>query len=76
MRTAETTKQSTVSPRSKLIGAYYLLTIFTGAFILFFHGKLAFAADLCIGLFYLVVTAFLYAGSAAANKGNVRKENL
>lgn len=55
------------SPRvaSKFVGLYYLLTILTGAFVLFFHGRFAFAADLLAGIFYLVVTAFLYGFSAS-----------
>ena len=45
---------------SRIIGAYYLLTVLTGAFVLVFQGRLAFAADVLVGIFYLVVTAFLY----------------
>ena len=52
---------------SRIIGAYYLLTILTGAFVLLFHGRFAFAVDLLIGIVYLVVTAFLY-GLSAANR--------
>jgi hypothetical protein len=55
---------------SKMIGAYYLLTILTGAFVLAFYGRLAFVVDLLIGTFYVVVTAFLYGLSASANKDN------
>jgi hypothetical protein len=63
--------------RARLIGAYYLLTIATGAFILFFHGMLAFIADLLVGIFYLAVTAFLYNWSASMNRSKrVRKEDL
>ena len=71
MSTAALTKPIPESkPRigSRIIAAYYLLTILTGAFVLLFHGRLAFAVDLLIGTFYLVVTAFLYALSASANK--------
>lgn len=53
---------------SKLVGAYYLLTILTGAFVLLIHGRLAFAADLLVGVFYLVATAFLYGVSASRDK--------
>ena len=53
---------------SRIIGAYYLLTILTGAFVLVFQGRLAFAVDLLVGLFYLVVTAFLYGMSASGNR--------
>ena len=71
MSTAAFTKQiSDDKPRvdSRIIGAYYLLTILTGAFVLVFQGRLAFAVDLLIGIFYLVVTAFFYGLSASANK--------
>ena len=71
MSTAALTKQiSDDKPRvdSRIIGAYYLLTILTGAFVLVFHGRLAFVVDLLIGIFYLVVTAFLYGLSASVNK--------
>ena len=74
MSTAAFSKQiSETKPRvdSRIIGAYYLLTILTGAFVLVFHGRLAFAVDLLIGVFYLVVTAFLYAVSTSANKRNI-----
>lgn len=72
MSTVEVTRNiSKSSPRiaSKFIGVYYLLTILTGTFVLLFHGQLAFAADLVVGIAYLVVTAFLYGLSASANKG-------
>ena len=48
----------TKSSQKTLIGAYYMLTILTGAFILFFHGRLALAADLVASAVYLAVTAF------------------
>ena len=56
---------------SSFVGAYYLLAILTGAFVLFFHGRLAFAVDLVVGAFYLAVTAFLY-GLSASNKAKGR----
>ncbi|HXJ85712.1 MAG TPA: hypothetical protein VMS18_02750 [Candidatus Binatia bacterium] len=63
--------------RAKFVGAYYLLTIATGAFILLFHGRVAFVADLLAGISYLAVTAFLYGWSTSANRRNsVPKENL
>lgn len=71
MSTAALTKQiSDGKPRvgSRIIGAYYLLTILTGAFVLVFNGRLAFAVDLLVGVFYLVVTAFLYSLSASVKK--------
>ena len=70
MSTGEVTKRiPQASPRvdSKFIGAYYLLTILTGAFVLLFHGRLAFAVDLLVGAFYLATTAFFY-GLSASNK--------
>jgi len=76
MSTAALTKQiSDNKPRvdSRIIGAYYLLTILTGAFVLIFHGRLAFAVDLLIGIFYLVVTAFLYGLSASGEQGEEKQ---
>jgi len=70
MSTIEITKRlpaSTPRVASKFIGLYYILTILTGVFVLFFHGRFAFAADLLAGIFYLVVTAFLYGFSASTN---------
>lgn len=72
MSTAEITKRITeASPRmrSRFVGIYYLLTIVTGVFVLFFHGRLAFAADIVVGILYLAVTAFLYGVTANKNKG-------
>jgi hypothetical protein len=54
--------------RSRLIGVYYLLTIVTGVFVLFFHGRLALAADFVVGILYLALTAFFYGATASANK--------
>jgi len=42
--------------RARLVGLYYLLTTFTGSFILFFHGRLAFTADLIAIAFFLAFT--------------------
>ncbi len=53
---------------SRSIGAYYLVTILTGAFVLLFHGRFAFAADVFVGIVYLTVTAFLYGLSASKTK--------
>jgi hypothetical protein len=71
MSSAQISKRmSGTSPRvaSKFIGAYYLLTISTGAFVLFFHGRLAFEVDLAVGVSYFAVTALLYGLSASAHK--------
>ena len=57
------------------VGAYYLLTIAIGAFILFFHGRLAFLADFSVGVLYLGATAFLYVWSLKRRK-NGRKQDL
>lgn len=46
--------------RARLVGLYYLLTIFTGSFVLFFHGRLAFLADLMAIAFFLAFTVFFY----------------
>jgi len=43
-----------------LVIFYYLLTILTGAFVLFFHGQLAFAADLVVSVVYIGITALFY----------------
>lgn len=58
---------SAASPqlRAKFVVVYYLLAIMTGAFILLFHGRLAFAADVLVAIFYLLVTAVLYAAEQA-----------
>ena len=45
---------------TKLVAIYYLLTILTGAFLLFFHGKAAFATDLIASVCYIAVTAVFY----------------
>jgi len=67
---------SETSPRigSKFIGAYYLLTISTGTFVLFFHGRLALEVDLVVGVLYLVVTVLLYGLSGSAHKKGLAKE--
>ena len=75
MSTVEITKHIAEKPprtSSKFVAAYYLLTILTGAFLLFFHGRLAFAVDLLVGVFYLVVTAFLYGVSTSRHNSTTR----
>jgi hypothetical protein len=77
MSTAQISKRiSGTSPRvgSKFIGAYYLLTISTGAFVLFFHGRRALEVDLVIGVLYLAVTALLYGLSGSVEKKGLAKE--
>jgi hypothetical protein len=46
--------------RTKFVVAYYVLTIFTGAFLLFFHGRMALVVDFIVSVFYVAVTALLY----------------
>ena len=46
--------------RTKFVAIYYLLTIFTGAFLLFFPGKAGFAADVIASACYIGVTAVFY----------------
>jgi Ca2+/Na+ antiporter len=52
-------KDST-NPITRLVAVYYVLTIALGAFVLLFHGRLAFAVDLVAVVFYLALTAFVY----------------
>lgn len=69
MSTVEITKRITeASPRlmSRVVGIYYLLTILTGTFVLFFHGKSALSADLIAAVFYLALTVALYNFSKVA----------
>lgn len=76
MSTAEVTNHIAEKPArsgSTFIGAYYLVTILTGAFVLSFHGRLAFEVDGLVGLFYLVVTAFFYGVSASRDKANASR---
>lgn len=58
------------APRFKagFVVIYYLLTIVTGSLLLFFHGRLAFAADLTASVFYLAVTALFYDLSKPVNR--------
>ena len=46
--------------RTKLVAIYYLLTILTGAFLLFFHRKDGFATDLIASVCYIGVTVVFY----------------
>jgi VIT1/CCC1 family predicted Fe2+/Mn2+ transporter len=73
MTAHEITRAMTPEPsrlRARFVGAYYVFTVATGAFILLFHGRMAFLADLLLGISYLAITAFLYGWSASGNKGN------
>jgi hypothetical protein len=46
--------------RAKVVGAYYLLTIIVGAFVLFFHGRVALTADVIATVFYIAITILFY----------------
>ena len=51
------------APRHKgggIVGAYYLLTILVGAFVLFFQGTLALAGDLLVTIVYIGLTILFY----------------
>ena len=54
------TMQLAMRYRSRLVALYYLLTIITGIFVLFFHRREAVAADVIATVFYLALTAFFY----------------
>jgi len=53
--------------RPKLVAIYYLLTILTGAFLLFFHGRAAFATALIASVCYIGVTVVFYELSKPVN---------
>ena len=53
--------------RSRFVGAYYLLTILIGVFLLFFRGRLAFTVDIIATVFYVAATALFYDLSKALN---------
>ncbi|HTS07154.1 MAG TPA: hypothetical protein VMP68_16355 [Candidatus Eisenbacteria bacterium] len=55
--------QDSTSPTSRLVSVYYIVTIVLGAFVLFFHGRLAFTVDLIAVVFYLAMTALFYDAS-------------
>jgi hypothetical protein len=58
-----TGKIAEVPPRHKgggVVGAYYLLTILAGVFVLFFHGALAVVADLIVTVLYIALTILFY----------------
>lgn len=66
--------RTAIRHRSKFVGIYYLLTIFMGTFVLFFHGRQAFAADLVATTFFLALTAFFYGLSRPIPGKNGRTE--
>jgi hypothetical protein len=64
MTTAEMKPVANRSRReTKFVRIYYLLTILTGAFLLFFHGRAAFATDLIASVCYIGVTIAFYGSS-------------
>lgn len=66
MSTVEITKRMAATSagfRGKLVVAYYVLTIVTGVFVLFFRGRLAFAADVAVAILYLAVTVLFWAST-------------
>jgi hypothetical protein len=68
MSTAEITHRlSSPNLRTRFVAAYYVLTIFTGAFLLFFHGSIAILVDFIVSVFYVAVTALLYLLSTSAS---------
>jgi hypothetical protein len=58
--------------RTKFVVAYYVLTIFTGAFLLFFHGSMALVVDFLVSVVYVAVTALLYLLSNSSSSGKER----
>jgi VIT1/CCC1 family predicted Fe2+/Mn2+ transporter len=63
MSTAQITQHGRQAQHQKatFVGIYYLLTAAAGAFVLFFHGRQAFTADLVAAVLYVAATAFFYA---------------
>ena len=63
MYTVEITKRmAEASPgfRTKVVLAYYLLSVVTGVFFLFVHSRWGFAGDLVATVIYLAATALFY----------------
>ncbi len=58
--------------RTKIVVVYYVLTIFTGGFLLFFHGRMALLVDFIVSILYVAVTALLYLWSSSASSGEKR----
>lgn len=75
MSTAKTIGQvgETTPVKTRFVGAYYVLTLATCAFVLFFHGKLAFTADVITGIFFVGMTAYMYGLSRTANRRSGHK---
>jgi hypothetical protein len=63
MNTAEMKERiAEASPRFKatITGVFYLVTILTGAVVLFAHGRLGLVLDLIASVCYIAVTALFY----------------
>jgi Ca2+/Na+ antiporter len=66
MNTAHITTRIVPAPsRDAFVAGYYLLTILTGVFVLFFRDV---AVDLVAAIFYLAVTVMLYLFSSSKRK--------
>ncbi len=65
---SHTIAQASSRHGAKFVGAYYLLTILMGAFVLFFHGRMALTADLLASIFYIAITVFFYELSKAVSR--------
>jgi hypothetical protein len=76
MRITETNRVFESSSRqgTMFVAMYYVLTILTGAFLLVFHGRSAFATDLIASACYLGVTAVFYDLSKPGNTGMSRRK--
>lgn len=66
------TMQVATRYRGRFVALYYLLTILMGAFVLFFHGRVALTADVIATAFYLALTALFYDLSKAGNRDKER----
>ena len=53
-------QQFVMSSSGRFVAIYYAFTIALGAFVLLFHGRLAFAVDLVAAAFYVLITILFY----------------
>jgi len=89
MSTIEITKRmGEASPvsQSKVVIAYYLLSVATGVFFFFVHGRWGFAGDLVAAVIYLTATALFcglsvmayrwewFLGTTTRERGGIRKQ--
>lgn len=68
-----TIAKSSPGAKAKIIGLYYLLTILGGVFVLLFHGKMAFTADLGAVVFFVGMTLVFYEWSKPATAGKGKR---